>query len=125
MSLFDFSGLFATYSVPFTRVTHSGGYRDYTKGGQWVEGAPAVPVEMTGIVLPLSNEDLRFDDGGTYQRGDQKIYVRNPQTLSRNDFVIVRGIKYRVMDKKEYHPAYADFNIYIIRRADIEGSGTG
>lgn len=125
MSLFDFSGLFATYSIPFTRVPQSGGYRDYTKGGQWVEGAPAVPIEMTGIVVPLSNEDFRFDNGGTYVRSDQKIYVRTPQTLLKNDSVIVQGIKYRVMDKKEYQPEYADFNIYIIRRTDIEDGETG
>lgn len=125
MSLFDFSSLFATYSVPFTRVPQSGGYRDYTKGGQWVDGAPADPEEMTGIVVPLSNQDLRFDAGGTYMRGDQKIYVNHAHTLNKNDYVIIRGEKYRVMDKMPYQPEYVDFNIYIIRRTDIEEGGAG
>lgn len=125
MSLFDFSSLFASYSVSFTWIPKSQGRRDYSKGGQWVEGAPEGPVELTGIAVPLSNEDLRFDTAGTYLREDLKLYVRFPRVLNKSDSVVIRGAKYRVMLRKEYQPEYADFNIYIIRRTDIEGGETG
>lgn len=125
MSLFDFSSLFATYSISFTRIPKVEGYRDYTKGGQWVKSAPATPIEMTGIVVPLTNEDLRFDTAGTYTRQDQKVYVRKPSFLLKNDEVIVEGVKYRVVEKKEYPSEYTDFNVYVIRRTDIEKGNDG
>lgn len=116
--MFDFSGLFATYSVPFSRIPKSPGSRDYSKGGQWVEGMPSDPVQMTGIIVPITNDDLRFDAGGTYTKQDKKIYVMKPDFLVTNDEILFRDKKYRVMEEKIYED-YANFNIYIVRRMDI------
>lgn len=119
MAMFDFSDLFAEYEIPFQRITQTDGDRDYSKGGQYIAGADLPPIEMTGMVVPLSNEDLRFEGNGRYTRQDLKIYVQSPQFLSENDVVVVRGVKYRVMPTRAYQPEYADFNIYIVRRTDI------
>ncbi len=120
--IFNFGPLFKKFEVSFARIPSRevGGFYDYDNGGQWVPG-PEQPVEdMTGIVLPLSNDDLRMDGNGTYKREDLKVYVREPLALAVDDRLLVRGKVYRVLDERLYQPEYADFNGYTIRRTDIE-----
>lgn len=56
----------------------SGGY-DQSKGGQWVEG-DAEKIPFKGVVLPVSDEDLRREITGTVKDITEKIYT-NGHTL--------------------------------------------
>jgi len=120
MAIFDFSGVFAEFDTSFQVVRKpSGGYRDYSKGGQWVAGDTGDPIDFHGIVVPMTEKDLRFDTSGTYTTDDIKVYVRKPESLYEGDSVIVEGKTYRVMKERIYAPEYSDFRRYVCRRSDV------
>ncbi|WP_406945758.1 hypothetical protein ACJA3J_05780 [Halobacillus sp. SY10] len=115
--IFYFDEVFAAFGVSFDAIKKSEGYRDYSNGGQWVPGADLPPETMEGIIVPLSNDDLRFDTQGRYTEKDRKIYLQHPQRLEKNDRVHFGGQDYRVFDVKN-HEVYADFSVYIIKGID-------
>lgn len=120
--LFNFEELFATFYMEIKVYRNPVGYRDYSNGGQWIESLPAdgiKPKRISGIVVPLSNEDLQFDQSGTYTQEDRKVYLRIPDILDKGDEVEFKGKRYRVMRKRDYQEVYADFNMYICQRSDI------
>lgn len=121
--LFDFGSLFAEYNRPFQHLPQSASYRDFEKGGQIFPGIPAEPVDMEGIILPLSNDDLKFDTAGTYTKQDRKLYLEEPQVLKENDRLLIDELVYRVMADKPYS-YYAGFNIYFLKRTTIGDTKT-
>lgn len=123
MFLYEFQEIFAEHNIAFTYKKYVPGYRDYSKGGQYVEADHGPEQEASGILLPLSNDDLRYDTSGTYSREDMKVFVRFPLTLDKKDIVTVRGKEWEVQGSREYQPEYADFNIYYIRRTDANKEG--
>jgi len=65
----SFASIILEQGVPF--VAHSmseGGYID----GEWIKGQEA-PTELTGIILPLSNDDLKYAENGTYTVKEKKL----------------------------------------------------
>lgn len=114
----DFSSLFGVYNRPFTFLPKPEAKRDYANGGQMAKGVPLDPVDMEGIILPLSTDDLKFDTAGTYTKQDRKLYLQEPEELQENDQVQIDSLKYRVMGEKPYG-YYAGFNMYFLKRTDI------
>ena len=119
---FDFSSIFAEFNRPFQYLPKTESYRDYENGGQLVEGMPVDPVDMVGIVMPLGNDDLKFDTAGTYTTEDRKLYLQEPATLDEKAVVEMDGLRYRVIGDKPYG-YYGGFNVYFLKRTDI-GDGT-
>lgn len=126
--LFDFSDLFAEWETTFQRLQKGGGHYDYTEGGgKWVPGY-GDPVDMQGIVVPLSYADLQFAPGGTYTQDDRVVFVQKPASLDIDDRIRYDGNEYRVLERADY-TEYADFNAYLAKRVTTKGrdplAGTG
>lgn len=115
---FDFSALFGEYNRPFTLLPKTVAKRDFANGGQMTKGVSLDPVDMEGIILPISTDDLKFDTAGTYTKQDRKLYLQEPEKLDENDQVQVDAFKYRVTGDKPYG-YYAGFNVYFLKRTDI------
>lgn len=116
--LFEFSSLFAEYNQPFQHLPHTESVRNYENGGQMDPGVPLGPVDMKGIILPPSDDDLKFDAGGTYTKQDRKLYLQEPAVLDENDRVLIGGLIYRVTGDRPYG-YYAGFNTYFLKRTNI------
>ena len=61
-------------------ITREGGEYSPENGGQYTGGKP-IETPFQGVVMPLSNEDLQYLDGGTSTKNSQKVYT-NGKTLS-------------------------------------------
>ena len=109
----DFSRLIQKYTVPFVMLEETDGQYDQDNGGIWVPGA-VQEVPVSGAVLPLSNEDIRYDESGTYTAKDRKIFTYTELKLGRK--VIVAGIDYTLQEEKDYG-RQAGIYIYFAKRA--------
>lgn len=116
--LFEFSSLFAEYNRSFQHLPETESYRDFERGGGTFPGVPLDPIDMEGIILPLSTDDLKFDAAGTYTKQDRKLYLQEPAVLQENARVEVDDLVYRVMGEKPYGH-YAGFNVYFLKRTTI------
>lgn len=113
--MFDFSRLIDKYAAPFTVIDDVEGYYDQDNGGVWVsEVAREIPV--IGAVLPLTSEELKYDQNGTYTTADKKIFIY--LKLKRGQRVIFDGKEYTVQEEKNYSPQ-AGVYIYYARRAGV------
>lgn len=94
--------------------------RDYEQGGVMI--ASGAPTERTlrAIVVPLTNEDLRYAEGGTYTRHDRKVYLQHPDSLNKGQDIEHDGKTYQVQEKKPY-TEHTDVSIYFVRRLEGEG----
>lgn len=118
--MFDFKRLIKMYSKsPIYFLREEEGYHDPKQGGKWIEGTPE-EVLIEGAIVPLSNEDLRYDEGGTYTTADRKIYCYTK--MEKGQKIKNKEKTYTVLSDKPYE----DFDtgepdglyIYIIRRGD-------
>ncbi len=114
--MYSFSRLIKKYSkLPVYYLEEQPGFHDPTKGGAWIPGK-TIEVEFKGAVVPLTNQDLRFDEGGTYMQSDRKLYCYKE---------MIKGTKIK-HDNKDYtileDKTYKDFDIglyiYVVRRGD-------
>lgn len=95
-------------SVPFIAfIENEGQYIN----GKWVNGKPT-EFPMSGIILPLSNDDLKYVENGTYTVKEKKVYTTVPleigtQVMYKNDFYTIQAFK----DYSEF----TDVCIYLMR----------
>jgi len=75
--MYDFKSLVKKYSkvAPYVQ-TETAGHFDYANGGEWVPGTVAW-VSFEGALVPLNNRDLTYDETGTYNTDDRKLYTYN------------------------------------------------
>lgn len=106
---FEFADFVEEFKVEFTIYEHDEGH--YSDNGKWVEGE-VTPVTVQGIILPLSDDDLRYVPNGTYTEADRKIYTTRP--LKAGQKMEYGGRNYTIQNFKDYS-AYADVFIYIAR----------
>lgn len=122
--MFNFKRLVKKYSkYPAYLLKETQGYNDYSKGGVWVHGE-IEEIEIEGAVVPLSNEDLKFDEGGTYDFEDRKLYCY--KEISKGEKIKHKDKIYRVLERKPY----GDFDegdleddglfIYFIKRGEVD-----
>jgi hypothetical protein len=112
MKQFQFADFIEEFKVTFTAYQESSsGY--YNDEGDWVEGEGGlIPVQMTGIVLPLTEDDLKYVEQGTYSVKDRKLYTLQPLKLGIK--IEHKGTQYTVQNFKDYSD-YADVFIYYAR----------
>lgn len=67
---------------------------------------------MTGIILPLSNDDLKYAENGTYSTKERKLLVVEP--LTEGTRVEYKDAFYTIQAFKDYSE-YTDVNIYLMR----------
>lgn len=114
MSNFNFKRLITKYSKSpayILRVTE--GYYDWQNGGIWVDGE-VKEIKIEGAVVPLSNEDLEFGEGGTYSLEDRKLYcyidIGKGEKIKHNEKT------YTVMGKRDYTDFDNELRIYFMKR---------
>jgi hypothetical protein len=97
-------------SVPFIAYVESTGH--YTDNGDWTLYGNPTTVKMDGIILPLSDDDLKYTETGTYSTKDRKIITTQP--LEFNQKIEYKDTVYTVQNFKDYSD-YADVFIYYAR----------
>lgn len=65
-------------------------------------------------MVPLTNEDLNYDENGTYSVEDRKIYTY--ENIEKGVVVQYNNIKYTVQEKKDYSEFDTGLNLYWARR---------
>ncbi|MCM3488782.1 hypothetical protein M3689_05605 [Alkalihalophilus marmarensis] len=111
--MFDFTELFQEFNKPFVKLAEGQkGYWD-KETGLYVPPTDLEEVNTEGIILPLNNDELRFDDGGTFTFEDRKIIYEGQ--LQANQTVNIDGNNYRVHSMKPY-TTYSHFTVYFVKR---------
>ena len=104
-------------SVPFTAlIDQEGKYIN----GKWVPGK-SKEVPMTGIVLPLNNDDLKYIESGLYTVKEKKLYVVEPIKIDTK--VRYKGATYKIQAFKDL-TEYTDVHIYLMRHRENAQGGT-
>ena len=103
-----FASVIHNQGVPF--IAHLMGDGDYVDG-ELVEGI-AVPTELIGVILPLSNDDLKYDENGTYTAKEKKLLTVDQ--MPEGTKVEYNDQKYTVQAFKDFSE-YTDVNIYLMR----------
>lgn len=66
---------------------------------------------ISGIVMPLSNKDLKNIPAGLYDFDDRKLYTKD--TVETGEKVIYRGKRYIIKSFRDWEEA--DLHIYILK----------
>lgn len=106
---FEFADFVEEFKVPFMAFQQTEGY--WADNGDWIPGGET-PVQMVGIMLPLTQNDLKYSEAGTYSVKDKKIYTTDPLSLGQT--IEYQGDRYTIQNFKDYS-AYADVYIYFAR----------
>jgi hypothetical protein len=113
----NFERLIKKYSVtPAYIQTETTGSYDYESGGVWVPGALEY-VLIDGAVVPLSGQDLKYGESGTYTTADRKLYCYNDYetglTIKHND------VNYTIAQKLDYSDFSGGIFVYILKRGGL------
>lgn len=107
---FEFADFVQEFWVDFTVIEEeTPGYRNDV--GKWIDGTK-VTRDTGGIVLPLSNDDLKYEANGRYTSKDRKVYTLEP--LKKGEKLVYNGQSYTFDESKDYE-AYADVYICIVK----------
>ncbi|MEK5070507.1 hypothetical protein [Sporosarcina sp. FSL K6-1508] len=109
---FEFADFVDEFQVPFVYFNHQEGY--WNDEGDYIEEKDE-PIPMTGIVLPLTENDLKYAEAGTYSQKEKKLYTVDP--LEEGRLIEYKGDKYTIQAFKDYTD-YADVYIYLARFRD-------
>jgi hypothetical protein len=107
---FEFADFIDEFKVDFTVYNEAAGNYDTT--GKWIPGGSLAPSAMSGIILPLSNDELQHEGNGTYTTKDRKIYTTTPLKIGQK--VAYDGDEFTIDSNKDY-TAYADVYIYFAK----------
>lgn len=117
MSNFNFKNLIKKYGKnPVYLKSEAAGHYDYNAGGVWVPGATTW-VEFSGAVVPLSRDDLKYDDGGTYSADDRKLY--SYQAIIKGQVVKWKDTLYTINQVKDYADFDSGLFIYVMERGAV------
>lgn len=110
--MYNFKRLIKKYSKtkPSLKKTTEG-YRDYDKGGIWVDGLVTFE-EFEGAVLPLG-EKLIIDNSG-YTTDDKKLYTYH--NVEENQTIVFKGNEYTTMEYKGYEDYDIGLKVFILKR---------
>ena len=84
----------------------------YSDEGDWVSGNTSIPKIKRGILLPLSEKELKYAEYGTYSVNDKKLFTVEPLHLGQE--IEYKGTLYTIQSFKDYTD-YTDVYIYIAR----------
>jgi hypothetical protein len=106
---FEFADFVREFWVDFIVYDKTPGQRNEV--GKWIEGTET-PRDSGGIVLPLTNDELKHEANGTYTTKDRKIYTIEP--LTKGQRLEYKNQSYTIDQYKDYE-AYADVYIYFAK----------
>lgn len=117
---FEFADFVDEFNVTFymPESTITPGYHD--DDGEWVPAKTTeTNVAKTGIVLPLSEDDLKYAENGVYTTKEKKLYVTFP--IAEGTLITYKNDVYTVQAFKDYSE-YADVYIYLMRWREKGGA---
>lgn len=107
---FQFADFVEEFSVPIiAKTVGSDGYYD---DGEWVPPIPAEDLNLVAIVLPLSEDDLKYVESGSYTVKEKKLYVTKELAVGQK--IEYKSDLYEIGAFKDYSE-YADVYIYLMR----------
>ncbi|MDO4719642.1 MAG: hypothetical protein Q4A78_03185 [Peptostreptococcaceae bacterium] len=120
MALFNFKALIARFGKhPPRMLVEEDGHYDYEHGGLYIPG-PVTEEEFEGAVVPLSAEELKYEENGKYGREDRKLYCY--EAFEVGDRIRHKGLIYTVDKKKDYSDFDEALQIYFLVRGDTLGT---
>ena len=115
--MFNFKRLIDKFGkYPVYLLEESEGYHNPKQGGKWVPGEIEEIKLEDAAVVPLSNEDLRFDEGGTYTVADRKLYCYKEMT--KGNKIKHKESLYTILESKDYTDFDEGLYIYIIKKGE-------
>ena len=112
--MFNFKRLVKKYSkTPLYHLKETEGYYDYEQGGEWIEG-DIEEIEFIGALVYQTNEELQYDEGGTYSTKDKKLYTYND--FDKGDKIKANDKEYTIQEKKDYADYDEGLYIYYCRK---------
>ena len=120
IGLFNFKRLVDKYSkIKPAALIENGGYYDYENGGEYTKGN-ILKQEFDGAVVPLSMQELRYEENGKYKSEDRKLYCY--KQFETGDKIEHKNHVYTVDKKKDYSDFDDNLNIYYLVRSDVLGT---
>lgn len=116
MKAFELSEMIDEFGVTIEVVTREGSAGWDSETGRPIE-APKETEELTAIVVPVSDEMLRFNEGGNFKASDRKVYTKEELDLTK--IVIYKGREHTLTAWRDYDDL-SDVFIYVISRRDNE-----
>lgn len=113
MKAFELSEMIDEFGVTIEVVTRKGSQGWDDEGNPVV--LPGEAQELQAIVVPVSDEMLRFNEGGNFKASDRKIYTKEELDLTK--VVIYKGREHTLTAWRDYDDL-SDVFIYIISRRD-------
>lgn len=122
MGLYNFKRLISKYSKGIViALIESNGYYDMEDSGKWHEGAKKELRLVPAAIVPLSKDDLKFDEGGHYSNDNRKLYCY--QALEKG--TVIKNIQskgivknYKILAEKDYSDYDDNLYIYILERGE-------
>lgn len=124
--MFNFKWLIDKYSKGQVKAICKGqGYYDMEHGGEWVEGEVEECVIISAAIVPLTNDELKFYEGGAMSADDRKLYcyyeLRKGDEIE-NTMLDGSIFKYTILGQKNYSDFDRGFEkglrIYFLKRID-------
>lgn len=112
---YNFRRLITKYSItPVYISNETAGHNDYDNGGIWVPGATTWAAITGAAAIPISDRDLKYDNGGTYTTEDYKLFAYD-------DFedglkVLYKDQEYTLKKIRDYSDFDAGLMIYAMKR---------
>ncbi|TQR21800.1 hypothetical protein [Psychrobacillus vulpis] len=114
--IISFKEMIEVNGVPFNALIAIDG--QYING-KWVQGGHD-NVQMKGVILPLSNDDLKYVESGTYTVKEKKLLTTEPIDIGTQ--IDYKNDVYTLQAFKDY-TEYTDVHIYLMRwREGVDGS---
>jgi len=83
--------------------------------GEWVEGeVTEIPIRPAAV-LPLSDDELSHDGGGTFTTNDRKLICY--REITKGQEVIANGKEYTIFGRKDWDDYASILNVYVLRRS--------
>lgn len=108
---FEFADFVDEFKVSFIELSGSSG-GCYNDDGEWVANAREIEVEREGIILPLTEDDLKYAENGISTSKEKKLYTTFE--LAEGTKIKYKNDVYTIQSFKDYSE-YADVFIYLMR----------
>lgn len=120
--MFDFKYLIAKYTKGSTYlIDTSEGHYDPYQAGKYIEGETKFIKLEPAAIVPLSNDDLKFVEGGVVSSDNRKLYCY--RRIKKGAYIVnIMDDKtkstYRIMSEKDYSDFDKGLHIYMLERTD-------
>lgn len=109
-----FASMIQDYGVPFTAYQKpAADAKGHYERGEWINPS-SIPVAAFGVIVPFSNDELRYTEAGTYSTKDRKLSTLEPLELGQE--IAYKGILYTVEQYKDLEE-FTDVFMYVARWA--------